>query len=372
MVLVASCSSGDDGVVTEASSFVPIRSEQLPIALEADGLGVVSFGDGVDDALSTLEDVLGVPSVDQTLGPPWPEPASSWRTTPDQPCTQATGYKCVNYLRRVAWEQWGLAVTFSDIRGYSRAGQPITDDPHLVAWEQWSPDSDNAFTLRSGVGPGSTVQHLRDAHGTDLGDTVIGCLGSDLDVTELRLSNGSVHVLPGNDTTRDLPVDAAIEKADAAREITFMWAGFHKTCRPPLPFQDPGPNEIETSAAVPAGCGWLGDANIDSALHEMHIQPSNEDSAELPEQWIVIRLLEECPIVGPDTTERVCDEYRLATDPSEIAYRHSIYGTYYADKQTAYHWQNATWTATWMLATDEHQFGGSSVEDYLAQRCPPR
>lgn len=350
--------------MAEVSRSDPIRSEQLPIVLEADGLGVVLFGDSVDDALSTLEDVLGVPSIDQTLRPPWPEPASSWRTTPDQPCTQATGYKCVDYLRRVAWEQWGLAVTFSDIRGYSRALQPITDDPHLVAWEQWSPDTDDAFTLRSGVGPGSTVQDLRDAHGSDLSDSGVVCPDGAIDTTDVHLPEGEVHVLPGNDTTQSTPLNGATE-------IIFMWAGFHKTCHP-LPFHGPGPHEIDVSTTFAPACGWLGDANIDSALHEVLIHPSDEDSSEPPEQWIVIRLLKECPIVAPDTIERVCDEYHLATNPSEIAYRHSIHSTYYADKQTAYHWQNATWTATWMLATYEHQVDGSSVEDYLAQRCPPR
>jgi hypothetical protein len=265
-----------------------------------------------------------------------------------------------------------LAAVFSDVEGYGRDLSVHVSDPHFVVWEQWLPATGDAFALITGIAPGSRVGDLREAYSSDLGDTVFGCPGADVDVTELRLPNGSVHVLPGNDTTRDLPLDAAIEKMDAARKITFMWAGFHKTCRPPLPFPDPGPNEIDTSAAVPAACGWLGDANIDSALHEMLIHPSDEDSAEPPEQGIVTRLLKECPIVAPETIERVCDEYHLATDPSEIAYRHSIYGTYYADKQIAYHWQNATWTATWMLATDEHHFGGSSVEDYLAQRCPAR
>lgn len=338
------------------------------IVLEADGLGVVSFGDSVAEALPLLEVTLGSPSVDQTLEPPWPDPAASWHTTSDQPCTQATGYKCSAFLRRVVWENRGLAVVFSDVRGYTRALAPIVDEPHFVAWEHWPPDSEVPFALRSGVGPGNTVRDLREAHSSDLTDIGLGCPYGTVYATVV---NGGVHVLPGNDPTLDLPLDAATKEADAARQITFMWAGFHKTCHRP-PFEGPGPHEIDVSEPYAPACGWLDDANVDLALHELLIHLSDEDSAEPPEQVIVTRLVDECPFVDHDTIERVCHEYRLATCPSEVAYRHRIHGSYYADKQTALHWRNATWTAAWMLAVQERPFDGSSVEAYLAKSCPTK
>jgi hypothetical protein len=109
------------------------------IMLEPDGLGIVRFGDPADKAVEALVDALGPATLDESFTGPWP---SSGVTTgrPDQGCTEATGYKCVDYLRRVAWERWGLAVVFSDVRGYSRSLSPLVTDPHLVVWEHWVPE----------------------------------------------------------------------------------------------------------------------------------------------------------------------------------------------------------------------------------------
>lgn len=213
-------------------------AEHDDVVLQEDGLAIAGFGDGVEPTLAVLTEALGHPSIDELIAP----------ASENQPCTEATGYKCVSYLRRVVWDRWGLAVVFSDVKGYTRSLSPIVIAPHFVVWEHWQPPVETAFTTESGIGPGSTVGDLRAAHGEELIDMMLGCPeGNDWvhqDITSIGNPSSGPHIAPGNDMTRDLPLDAATEKTDAARQITFMWAGFHKDCRPGYPYLGPGPDSI--------------------------------------------------------------------------------------------------------------------------------
>jgi hypothetical protein len=208
------------------------------VVLRDDGLAIVTFGDGVEPAVAVLTEALGQPSIDELITP----------ASENQPCTEATGYKCVGYLRRVVWDRWGLAVVFSDVKGYTRGLSPIVIAPHFVVWEHWQPPTERAFTTESGIGPGSTMGDLRAAYAEDLVDMSIGCSEGngwvDQDVIAIGNVSSGPHIAPGNDMTRDLPLDAATEKTDAARQIAFMWAGFHKDCRPGHPYLSPGPDSI--------------------------------------------------------------------------------------------------------------------------------
>ena len=306
------------------------------IVLEPDGLGIVRFGDPVDSAVEGLVDALGIPTLDESFTGEWP---SSDVTTgrPDQGCTEATGYKCVDYLRRVAWERWGLAVLFSDVRGYSRSLTALVTEPHLVVWEHWVPEGGGGFTLASGVGPGSTVGDLRGHYeARQLVDMAIGCPGGDVDATGLNLDSGDIHVLPGNDTTSRTPLDASVE-------ISFMWAGFHKECRYPHPFDGPRAGSLEAiGVVVSPACGYLADAWIEMAIHQARIQVPSQDKTRSPEPSVIDRLVELCPSAVEHTIPRICEQFTEATDPAVIAYRVEIYGDFYAKKQTDYHWRHAT------------------------------
>jgi hypothetical protein len=214
-------------------------ADRNDVVLRDDGLAIATFGDGVEPALAVLTEALGQPSIDELAAP----------AGENQPCTEATGYKCVGYLRRVVWDRWGLAVVFSDVRAYyGFTHSPIVVDPHFVVWEHWQPPADESFTTESGIGPGSTMGDLRAAYAEDLVDMSIGCPEGNgwvhQDVIAIGNANNGPHIAPGNDMTRDLPLDAATEKTDAARQITFMWAGFHKDCRPGYPYLGPGPDSI--------------------------------------------------------------------------------------------------------------------------------
>jgi len=333
------------------------------IMLEPDGLGIVRFGDPADKAVEALVDALGPATLDESFTGPWP---SSGVTTgrSDQGCTEATGYKCVDYLRRVAWERWGLAVVFSDVRGYSRSLSPLVTDPHLVVWEHWVPEGGRGFTLASGVGPGSTVGELRGHYeARQLGDMAIGCPGGGVDTTGLNLDNGDVYVLPGNDTTSSTPLDASVE-------ISFMWAGFHKECRFPHPFDGPRAGSLEAiGSVVSPACGYLADAWVEMAMHQARIQVPNQDETRPPEPSVIGRLVGLCPSPAEHTIGRICEQFTEATDPAAIAYRFEIYGDEYGKKQTDYHWRHATWTAAWYLATQNADSSPDAVDRWLDDTC---
>lgn len=221
-------------------------AEHDDVVLRDNGLAIASFGDGVEPTLAVLIEALGEPSIDQLLTPPWPDTSlrgGAFDGGLEDSCTNATGYRCVGYLRRVVWDRWGLAVVFSDVKAYRHfAGTPIVIDPHFVVWEHWQPPVETAFTTESGIGPGSTVGDLRAAHGEEeLIDMSIGCPeGNDWvhqDVTSIGNPSSGPHIAPGNDSTQSEPLDSSVP-------IAFMWAGFHKDCRPGYQYLGPGPDSI--------------------------------------------------------------------------------------------------------------------------------
>jgi hypothetical protein len=226
--------------VIAVALFSACEADHGEIVLRDDGLAVVSFGDAVEPALATLVEDLGEPSIDQLLVPPWPDTSSQGSARRDESCIGATGYKCVNYLRRVVWDRWGLAVVFSDVRGYGRDLSAHVTDPHFVVWEHWTPPAEGIFVTERGIGPGSTLGDLRTAYGGELIDMAVGCREGDAwiheYVTSVSASSGP-HITPGNDMTESEPLDASVT-------IQFLWAGFHKDCRPGYPYLGPQTDAI--------------------------------------------------------------------------------------------------------------------------------
>jgi hypothetical protein len=138
LVALVGCSTGSSGegllststteVTTTSSStsptstFPPLPTEMV---LNSDGLGIVSFGDPVDDVMTTLTDLLGPSSNDTLYEPPFDVPYD-WHGGDRGPAAcfigTGTGYSCFDYLRLVAWEDVGLWLVFSDLEVNPDAG----------------------------------------------------------------------------------------------------------------------------------------------------------------------------------------------------------------------------------------------------------
>jgi hypothetical protein len=93
-----------------AKSAVQVALTYAPIVLSADGLGIVSFGDPVDDAMAILTGQLGTPSSDE-----FPYPGESIF-----PGT---------YWRVIRWDTPNLEVHFMDWRPFE-----VLDTPILGYW----------------------------------------------------------------------------------------------------------------------------------------------------------------------------------------------------------------------------------------------
>jgi len=117
------------------------------LALAADGLGAVSFGDPMEETLVALVANFGPPSEDNIVESPFGT---------DFPY----GYSATDYLRPTTWDEpVSLSVVFSDYAGYFR-----TDG--LVHFINWDYRGDELVTS-SGQGVGATVVALKDEYGPD-------------------------------------------------------------------------------------------------------------------------------------------------------------------------------------------------------------
>jgi hypothetical protein len=138
------------------------------LELRSDGLGVVSFGDPVEDVMSILTELFGPPSYDQLVESPF-ELLDGW-TGPDRgvaACHMATvpifgGYGCFDYIRVTSWSDVGLRVVFSDLMV-----TPSGDDaayvevpPSLRGYVYWAGDTGPSARTVQGIGVGSTVSEF--------------------------------------------------------------------------------------------------------------------------------------------------------------------------------------------------------------------
>lgn len=129
------------------------------IELRADGLGLVDFGDSVEEVVDLLTALFGPVSSDWEV-PPVPT---------SQECFKATGYSCDDYFRVVAWDQVGLSALFSD-QVYLRTSNdpPFVPDgfPHFAGWLVEG-GTGARLTTPERISVGSSVQELREVYGEE-------------------------------------------------------------------------------------------------------------------------------------------------------------------------------------------------------------
>lgn len=94
-----------------AKTAVQVSLTYAPFVIRSDGLGIVSFGDPVEDVVAILTDLLGPASYDQLYEAPFDVPVEGWHrgdSGPDACHYATTGYICFDYIRFMAWEAAGL------------------------------------------------------------------------------------------------------------------------------------------------------------------------------------------------------------------------------------------------------------------------
>jgi hypothetical protein len=164
-----------------------------PFILSADGLGVVSFGDPVGDAVGTLTELLGPASRDRTVESPFevPEGWSRGDRGPDACHVATTGYICFDYIRFMSWDDAGLWVVLSDL-AVEHAANPDDDrswvevPPSLQGYSYRGGDGHPLAYTTLGITIGSTVADLGRVYG-DAVNFGMGCV----DVPEYSVVDSS-------------------------------------------------------------------------------------------------------------------------------------------------------------------------------------
>jgi hypothetical protein len=141
------------------------------LELRSDGLGVVAFGDPVENVMTILTDLFGPPSYDQLLESPFDTFEGS--TGPDRgvaACHFATvpifgGHICFDYIRVTSWSDVGLSVVFSDLMVTPRGSNADDADyvevpPSLRGYTYSAGDTGRFARTVQGIGVGSTVREL--------------------------------------------------------------------------------------------------------------------------------------------------------------------------------------------------------------------
>ncbi len=173
----SSASTTTVAVVTTSTTSPTTTITRLPTSdltgfvIRADGLGVVSFGDPMDDVIAILTGALGEPSSDIVMEAPFDSGYEGIDRGP-MACNTATGYACFEYLRWMSWKETGLGVTFLDVREDPGAEAGEDDyypqaPPNLQAYSYWGGEADGLFATIRGVTVGTTVEELQK-----LGDDV--------------------------------------------------------------------------------------------------------------------------------------------------------------------------------------------------------
>lgn len=133
--------------------------------IRADGLGVVSLGDPMDDVVTTLTEALGDPSSDIVMQAPFDSGYEGNDRGP-MACNTATGYACFEYLRWMSWNAAGLGVTFLD--STEDPGAEVGSDdyflqvpPNLQGYDYWGGYADGLIYTSHGITIGSTVEDLQ-------------------------------------------------------------------------------------------------------------------------------------------------------------------------------------------------------------------
>jgi hypothetical protein len=144
-----------------------------------EGLGVVLFGDLVDDVMATMTRLLGEPQGDTVSEAPFGEEGDLG--SGPEACRSALGTVCFEYLRVVEWESFGLTIVFSD----SEVSFPASDhddrelqpaEPNLRGYRYSDRNAELPLFTEHGITVGSTVGELVDAYGDRLGFSEDPCI----------------------------------------------------------------------------------------------------------------------------------------------------------------------------------------------------
>jgi hypothetical protein len=137
-----------------------------------EGLGVVLFGDPVDDVMAMMTRLLGEPQSDTVWEAPFGEEGELG--SGPEACRSALGTVCFEYLRVVEWERVGLTIVFSD----SEVSLPVSDyydrelqpaEPNFRGYRYSDRNAELPLFTEHGITVGSTVGELVDAYGDRLG-----------------------------------------------------------------------------------------------------------------------------------------------------------------------------------------------------------
>lgn len=137
-----------------------------PLVLQSDGLGVVVFGDPVENVMTILTDLFGPPSYDRLLESPFDAFADTGGPyRGPNACNTLTGHVCFDYIRFVSWGDVGLGVVFADSTFEAAASSDdvtlVKAPPGFRGYTYSGGDGDQLAHTAEGITIGSTVADLR-------------------------------------------------------------------------------------------------------------------------------------------------------------------------------------------------------------------
>ena len=125
------------------------------LVLQGDGLGVVSFGDPMDDVIATLTERLGPPTGDRIEQSPF---GVAEGDSGPAACNTVTGYLCYDYIRWASWSHIGLWITIADVNG---DGWGEKGAPNLRGYTYGAGDAGAVLHTLHGITVGTTVDELQ-------------------------------------------------------------------------------------------------------------------------------------------------------------------------------------------------------------------
>jgi hypothetical protein len=190
--------------------------------LQGDGLGVVSFGDPMDDVIATLTERLGPSTGDRIEQSPF---GVAEGDSGPAACNTVTGYLCYDYIRWTSWSHIGLWITIADVNG---DGWGEKSAPNLRGYTYGAGDAGAVLHTVHGITVGTPVDELQA-----LGDLVTfgvdGC-AEEMNFTASDAGGSVTGWISGAEDDSD--VDAFMESGylDPGATVLDVSAGQQSSC----------------------------------------------------------------------------------------------------------------------------------------------